>query len=143
LRGRTFLLAVTIVALYALIVVGAWVAAGNYGEACGSSASWPLCNGQLLPSPQFGVVIEYMHRLLAVTSALLLFGTTFVFWKSNERGSRARVLLLLSSLLMVVQIGLGDVVIGAGLEAALVALHQANALLIFGLTVGAAAAGRG
>jgi heme A synthase len=55
----------------------------------------------------------------------------------------ARTTLLFASLLMVFQIGLGDVVIGADLEPAVVALHQASAIAIFGLAVAALATRNG
>lgn len=107
------------------------------GEACGSSASWPLCNGLLLPTADPHMVAEYTHRLLAVLSATLLFIAAAVFVRGKPSSRLTRRLLLLASVFMVFQIGLGDVVIGAELEPALVALHQASAITIFGLVVAA------
>jgi heme a synthase len=144
LRARNALLAVTVVLLFSLIVVGAYVAADPAaGEACGSSASWPLCNGQLLPYPSLPVIAEYSHRVLALFSALFLFLTAAAFWRGGGTWGLTRTTLLFASLLMVFQIGLGDVVIGADLEPALVALHQASAIAIFGLVVAALATRNG
>ena len=138
MQSRNLRLTATVVLLFSLIVVGAYVAADpSAGEACGSSESWPLCNGQLLPSSDPNVVVEYTHRLLAVLSALLLFVTTALFWRGERSPALPRRALLVASLLMLFQIGLGDVVIGAGLNPAIVALHQASAITIFGLVVSA------
>jgi heme a synthase len=137
---KNLLLIVTVALLFSLIVVGAYVAADpSAGEACGSSESWPLCNGQLFPSSNPNVIVEYTHRLLAIVSALFLFATTVIYWRSDGSPRLTRNALALASLLMVFQIGLGDVVIGADLEPALVALHQASAIAIFGLTVASVA----
>ena len=81
------------------------------------------------------MLAEYTHRLLAVSSALVLFVTAFLFWRKGNSPSLPRKTLLLASLFMIFQIGLGDVVIGADLEPALVALHQASAITIFALVV--------
>ena len=136
MKTKNALLGLTLALLFSLIVVGAYVAADPAaGEACGSSASWPLCNGQFLPTMDPHVLAEYTHRLLAVTSALLLFVTAFMFWRGGSSPGLPKTMLLLASLFMLFQIGLGDVVIGADLQPALVALHQASAMTIFGLTV--------
>jgi cytochrome c oxidase assembly protein subunit 15 len=141
LRARNILLVVTVGLLFALIVVGAYVAADpEAGEACGSSASWPLCNGQLFPTLSAPIVAEYSHRVLALASALVLFAVTAVFWRGKDAPTVPRRALLLASAFMVFQIGLGDVVIGSDLEPALVALHQANAISIFAFVVAALAA---
>ncbi len=136
MRAKGALLVLTVVLLFSLIVVGAYVAADPLaGEACGSSASWPLCNGQFFPTADVHMIAEYTHRLLAVTSALLLFVTAILFLRSKDAPRLPRRALLAASLLMLFQIGLGDVVIGAELQPALVALHQASAIAIFGLVV--------
>jgi heme A synthase len=70
-----------------------------------------------------------------VSSAILLFVTAAFFWRAKGISSLPRMTLGLASVLMLFQIGLGDVVIGADLQPALVALHQASAIAIFGLVV--------
>lgn len=136
MKGRNSVLLATLVLIFGLIVVGAYVAADPAaGEACGSSASWPLCNGQFLPTSDPHVIAEYTHRLLAVSSAILLFASAVLFWRAKGVSPVPRRTLGLASVLMLFQIGLGDVVIGADLQPALVALHQASAIAIFGLVV--------
>ncbi|MDV3277313.1 MAG: COX15/CtaA family protein [Nitrososphaerales archaeon] len=139
MKGINFLLGITVFILFALIVVGAYVAAGGFGEACGSQvpSDWPLCNGNLLPAPQLGPVVEYTHRLLAALSALFLFATTFVGLRGQAVKSSVKRSLIVASILLVFQIVLGGVVVANELNALLVAVHQAIALLIFGLVVAA------
>lgn len=139
MKALGFLLGFTIFLLFALIVVGAYVAAGGFGEACGSQvpADWPLCNGNLLPSAQLGPIVEYGHRLLAALSALFLFVTTFVAFRASDLRPSAKRLLYAASLLLVFQIVLGGAVVANDLDAVLVAVHQATAVLIFGLGVAA------
>jgi heme A synthase len=138
---RNVLILVTMVAVFSLIAVGAYVTAAGFGEACGSNlgTDWPLCNGNLLPPPQVGPVAEYSHRILASLSTLFLFVTTFVFWRAKDASSSIKKLLLAASLLIVLEVVLGGIVVTQDLEAVFVTIHQANALLIFGLSVAAAA----
>ena len=145
MEGKAALLGFTVLLLFSLIVVGAYVAAGDYGEACGSAvpADWPLCNGNLVPPPNFGAIVEYTHRLLAAFSTLFLFVTTLVFWRSESAASPATKALVVATLLVVVQVVLGGLVVAQDLGAALVALHQAVAILIFGFSVAALSFGVG
>lgn len=141
MKTRNILLCATLVSVFALIVVGAYVTAGNYGSACGNNigTDWPLCQGALLPPPQLPAIAEYSHRLLATLSSVFLFVTTFAFWRARETPLPARRSLYAASLLIVVEILLGGAVITSNLATVLVTIHQANALLIFGFTVAAGA----
>ena len=142
MQGRVALLSTTVVSLFLLLVVGAYVTAAGFGEACGASvpSDWPLCLGNLLPPPLLAPVAEYSHRLLAALSTLLLFVTTFVFWRQRQRP--ADRVLFGASLLLVVEVILGGAVVAQGLYSALVALHQAIGILILGLAVYALALSR-
>jgi len=135
------MLLLTVASVFSLIVVGAYVTAGGYGAACGTNigTDWPLCMGNLLPPLQVGPMVEYSHRILASISTLFLFITTFLFWRGKDSSSSARKLLYTASVLIVVEIVLGGAVVTQELEAALVTIHQADALLIFGLTAAAGA----
>ena len=136
---RNILLSATIAILFSLIVVGAYVTVGGYGDACGSEVprDWPLCSGGLLPPPSWGPIVEYAHRLLAAFSTLFLIVTTVVFWRAAQSTGVSRRILTAASVLLILQVLLGGVVVAAYLAPALVALHQAVAILIFGLAVAA------
>jgi cytochrome c oxidase assembly protein subunit 15 len=136
MKKHFLMLLLTIFSLFMLIVIGAYVSAANFGAGCG--IEWPTCNGSLLPQPTIAAVTEYLHRIFAALSALLLFITTAFFIKVTGISSVSTRLLVISSLIMVFQIILGAIVIFNTIPAELVAFHQGIALLIYGLIVGAA-----
>lgn len=136
MRKHFILLVITIISLFMLIVIGAYVAAANFGEGCGPE--WPTCNGGLLPQPTLEAVTEYLHRIFAALSALLLFITTAVFIRVLGIGSFSSRLLVLASLVMVLEIILGAIVVFNTIPPELVALHQGIALVVYALIVGAA-----
>ncbi len=142
MNGRNALLAASVVLLFALLVVGAAVTAGNFGEECGVNMfeqDWPLCNGHLLPPLVLGPIVEYSHRILASLSALFLVLTSVSFWRAERPKPSERNLVYASTGLIFVEIGVGAAVVNTSLSAAVVTLHQGLAILIFGLAVAAAA----
>jgi len=143
LERKAALLGFTVLLLFSLIVVGAYVAAAGDGAACGTSvpADWPLCNGNLVPPPNLAAVAEYSHRILAALSTLFLLISTAAFWRSASWASPATKALAVATILVVVQVVLGGLVVAQDLEAVLVALHQGVAVLILGLAVAALSLG--
>jgi len=136
----------TIVSTFVLIVWGAYLTAGNWGGACGTgsssavSADWPFCNGSLaFPNPyspgSYGAFVEYIHRTLSVLVGVILLATLVAVSKVRPRPSGAYRALILSFILLIVQIGLGNVVVNSDLDAAITALHLANATALFGVMV--------
>ena len=136
----------SIVSTFVLIVWGAYLTAGNWGGACGTGASsavsadWPFCNGTLaFPNPystgSYGAFVEYIHRTLSVLVGVILLATLVAVSRMKPRPSGAYRALLLSFLLLIVQIGLGNVVVNSDLDAAITAIHLANATALFGVMV--------
>lgn len=144
MRARYVLLYITILSVFSLLVVGAYVTAANFGGACGSDlgTDYPLCLGHIFPPLQAGPIAEYSHRILASLSSLLLFVTTFLFWRAKDPDPAARRSLYAASLLIIAEVVLGAAVVTTSEPAWLVTLHQADALLVFGLTVAASAFSR-
>lgn len=145
MRARIALLGITVGVLFSLLSVGAYVTAAGYGGLCGldTPEDWPLCNGHLLPPPDLGSIVEYSHRILASLSGLFLIISTLVFWKSRDADRAPKVLLLLALVSIIAEIAVGGVVVNSNLSPAIVTIHQAVAMLVFGLTVGAAAVAAG
>ncbi len=137
MRTRTALLVLSVVALFALLTVGAFVTVGGYGDACGSSVpqDYPLCQGSLLPPLQLGPIAEYSHRLLASLSSLFLLLTAIAFWRDKESPVSARRSVYLAFLLILAEVVLGALVVATVEPPWLVTVHQANALLVFGFAV--------
>src|SRR6266545_8257568 len=75
LRFRRLLNA-TILATFALIVIGGVVRVSDSGLGCGPAGSgtkgWPLCGGRILPFLQENAVIEFSHRAAATIVVVLI-----------------------------------------------------------------------
>jgi heme A synthase len=141
-----YLVYLTIVTTFILIVWGAYLTAGDWGGACGTgsgsaiSADWPYCNGSLaIPNPysaaSYGAFVEYVHRTLSVLVGVILIATLVVVSRTKPRSSGAYRALILSGVLLLIQIGLGNIVVNSDLNAAITAVHLANATALFGVMV--------
>ena len=134
MQGKYVLLLLSILSLFTVIVVGAYVAAANFGDACGNSfpQDWPSCLGGLFPPLQLAPVMEYTHRLFAALSSLLLLLTTVAFWRATdvEKATKRTVYLALG--LIIAQVLLGGAVIVQTEAPLTVAAHQGLAVLTFG-----------
>ena len=130
-----YLVYLTIVTTFILIVWGAYLTAGNWGGACGTgsgsaiSADWPYCNGSLaVPNPYsaatYGAFVEYVHRTLSVLVGVILIATLVVVSRTKPRSSGAFRALLLSGVLLLIQIGLGNIVVNSDLNAAITAAGE-------------------
>lgn len=141
MQGRNVLLALTVVTLFSLLVVGAYVTVAGFGGACGVNTpeDWPLCNGQLIPPGDIASLVEYTHRIFASLSGLFLVLTALAFWKAKDAQPAARRLVYLALGSIIAEIVLGGVVVNTDLAPWVVTMHQGLALLVFGFTVGAAA----
>src|SRR5215217_8421866 len=109
LRFRRLLNA-TILATFALIVIGGVVRVSDSGLGCGPAGSgthgWPLCGGRVLPFLQQHQVIEFSHRVAATIVALLILGLAFVAFR-RLRGSRWLVRgVVAAAVLVLIQAGL-------------------------------------
>src|ERR671935_3042022 len=85
LRRFRRLLDATIVATFALIVIGGVVRVSDSGLGCGAAGSgtkgWPLCGGRLLPFLQENAVIEFSHRVVATVVVLLIVALAIVAFR--------------------------------------------------------------
>ena len=119
--------------VFLLILVGAIVTGTNSALAC---LDWPLCQGQVLPdttSPY--VYIQFLHRLVALITSLVLLRTTIVAWRARERQHTAWVVaaLILSLYVVQVTVGAGNVLLK--LPLVLRGLHLALASAVWGWLV--------
>jgi heme A synthase len=144
MRAQHVLLLLSIASLFSVIVIGAYVTVAGFGDACGSSVpqDWPTCLGGVFPPLQLAPVMEYMHRLFAALSTLLLLLTVVAFWRDKAAEPTVKRTVYLAFVLLIAQVLLGGVVIAQAEESALVAAHQALAVLTFGAAVFAFARAR-
>jgi heme A synthase len=128
----------TILATFALVVLGGIVRVSESGLGCGPGGSgtegWPLCNGEAVPFfHNTEVIIEFSHRVLAaVVTALivLLAWTAYRQLRGLKWPVRASVA---AAVLVLVQAGLGGLTVENTLAEELVAAHLGLAILLLGL----------
>lgn len=137
MRRESGLLVLSLLSLYSLMVVGAYVTVGGYGGGCGNELprDWPYCHGKLIPAFDWPTTVEYAHRLLTVVTTVLLFATTAAVWRTNRRISGALRAMQAASILLIAQILLGGLVVSSNLDAVISTVHLGNSIVIFGLVV--------
>ncbi|HWY28333.1 MAG TPA: COX15/CtaA family protein [Candidatus Sulfotelmatobacter sp.] len=114
---------------YVLIVIGGYVVFSGSGIACGSSGpdSWPLCNGQLIPTLSGPVLVEWTHRLFTLVVGLFVLGTTIVAWTRYRQEKRILQFSTVSFLVLLGQILLGMVTVKTDLDPLVSTAHLAVA----------------
>ena len=122
--GFRWLILITSVTTFALVVLGGVVRATESGDAC---PDWPRCRGELIPPLESAVLIEFSHRLLASVVGLRVVATAVVAWRERHRapvifwGAAAAVALVGG------QIVLGGLTVLNDLPSSLVMAHLALA----------------
>jgi heme a synthase len=68
---RTFraLVVAGVIVAYALAMLGSWTRINGAGMSC---PDWPLCHGAVVPVLHGGVVLEWLHRMLAVLESFVV-----------------------------------------------------------------------
>ena len=133
---------ITVVAAFALVVLGGVVRVTGSGLGC---PDWPLCHGGFLPPLELKAIIEYSHRLVA--SALLgplIVATCAATWILHRRQPWLIALATVSVALLLIQALLGGASVLTELSGQIVAAHFALAeALLACLTVVMVVAYRG
>jgi heme A synthase len=131
------LVTATIVATFALILIGGIVRVSDSGLGCGAEGSgthgWPLCEGGVLPADSAESVVEFSHRV-AATVVVVLIG--LMIWRAYRTLRPHRRLVRVSvaaGVLVLGQAALGGLTVEKGLEDELVAAHLGLAMLLLGL----------
>ncbi|MCE4613752.1 MAG: COX15/CtaA family protein [Desulfurococcales archaeon] len=116
--------------IYSTIVIGSIVTALEAGLACGTD--WPTCNEQVIPSDLLvsaEVFFEYVHRVVAALSGLLVLATLIVSLR-NDAYSGPRRWAILTFIALMIQILLGREVVARMLNPYLVAAHLSLAVTV-------------
>jgi heme A synthase len=129
----------TILATFALIVLGGVVRVSDSGLGCGAAGSgthgWPLCGGRVLPFLQEHQVIEFSHRAVAtIVVVLIALLTILAFRRLRDHRWLTRGTVALA-VLVLAQAVLGGLTVEHGLYSALVAAHLGLAMLLLGLLI--------
>ncbi|MDW8351825.1 MAG: COX15/CtaA family protein [Anaerolineae bacterium] len=133
-----------------VILWGAVVRATGSGAGCGDH--WPLCDGHVIPpDPALATFIELFHRLTSGLALILVVAMWIAARRVFIPGHRARRFAGASLVLIIVESLIGAFIVvrsltgmdDSALRAAVIALHQANTLLLLGaITLTAWFAGR-
>jgi heme A synthase len=136
-RGLRVLTVLTALNTYAVIVMGGVVRTTGSGLGCDAPGDngWPLCRGQLLPPLDQTAIIEFTHRWLAATMSFLLIAliATAVLRYRHMRSLLVAVGAM--TVLLVVQITLGQLTVQYKLPGSIVMVHLANAELLLGAVI--------
>ncbi len=125
-----YLALASLVILYSLMFVGGYISAAGLGLTC---PEWPLCPNGVMPNEEY--FIEWVHRLVAATTGVLILATTIGAWINRDAGRKIKFTSAFASALVVTQITLGALVIDTQLHAVLVAVHLGIGILLFAMTL--------
>jgi heme A synthase len=120
----------TLVSLFCLMFIGGYVSASGVGLTC---PRWPLCPAGFVPMNEF--IIEYFHRSVAATTALLVIATMVFVLKSRITPKGMKIASIIASGAAIGQITLGAIVIFERLHAVLVTVHLGLGLVLFGMVL--------
>lgn len=107
-RALTLPLGISLVAMFGLGVAGMLVLHDNASLSC---PSWPLCSGVHWSA---GVILQYLHRFLALVTAAALVWLTVRTWRLERATALQKNLAALTSSLLVITAGFGAIVATTG-----------------------------
>ncbi len=125
---KRILLATATASVFFLMVLGGLVSATDSGLGCGDD--WPKCNGQWIPSfdtPE--VFLEWLHRLVAALTGLLVLGAVLVARRQSTALAAAALGLL------IVQVILGAIAVRLELPPAVSTAHLAVGTALFAVLI--------
>ncbi len=120
-----------------LILLGGAVA---FMGAAKSIPDWPTSFGSVAPPPEAGAFVEYLHRIFAVLTAILVVGTAVTGVRRFRSVPWLAVPPAVSVVLLAVVATLGAIVVLASIPPALAAVDLGSALLVLALMVTSALA---
>jgi cytochrome c oxidase assembly protein subunit 15 len=108
--------------------IGGYVSASGVGLTC---PEWPLCPHGLIPNESF--IIEYFHRSVAATTALLVITTTAFTVKCKVAPRGMKIASVIAACAVIGQITLGAIVIVERLHSVLVTGHLGLGIVLFSM----------
>ncbi|MCZ7527485.1 MAG: COX15/CtaA family protein [Acidimicrobiia bacterium] len=125
----------TLVATLSLVAVGGLTRGSGSGYGC--EDRWPLCEdgalGGLLPRAEYHMVVEWTHRWVAAIVGLLALALAWSAWRHHRHDRRIVVPAVAAVGVIGFQAWIGRMVVAEDLDADLVALHLATAMIVVAL----------
>src|SRR5437879_8934072 len=94
----------SLVILYSLMFIGGYLQASGQGLSC---PEWPLCPSGILPSADY--LTEWIHRLIAATTGVLIVGTAIGSWKVKNNDAKIRITRTLDGDIDITQITIAEI----------------------------------
>lgn len=129
-RSLKWFASLTTLAMLFVLIGGALVTKTNSGMGCGRS--WPLCNGQLIPSeitPE--LVIELSHRVVSGAAGIMVLILSIWAWRAIGHIRETKFLAAVSFLFLVLQGLIGAAAVVWGQSDFVLALHFGISLISF------------
>ena len=127
-KREFIILIISISLVFLTMLLGAIVSKSGASLAC---ANWPICNEKLIPSSiEYLEFIHILHRIFAIFSVISIIYFSFVY-KFYENNFYIKIIYILPSLLIILQILLGALVIFSSVNILTAVLHQVTALFLF------------
>lgn len=129
-RSLKWFAVATTVAMIFILIGGALVTKTGSGMGCGRS--WPLCNGQFLPThitPE--LVIELAHRLVSGAGGFMVLILSVWSWKAIGHIRETKFLAFLSLFFLLLQALIGAAAVLWGQSSFVLALHFGISLISF------------
>ncbi|WP_044022669.1 COX15/CtaA family protein [Bacillus sp. SG-1] len=129
-RGLKWLSVITTLGMLFVLLGGALVTKTESGMGCGRS--WPLCNGELVPSQiTFELVIELSHRLVSGSVGILVLILAIWSWKAIGYKRETKLLAALSFFFLAAQALIGAAAVIWAQSDFVLALHFGISLISF------------
>jgi heme a synthase len=115
--------------IFTVIIIGAFLSARGQGLSC---SAWPLCPDGFSLSPEGEYFMEYIHRSIAVITAVSVYFTAYY---SIKRFIKARITTTAAAVVVSVQIPIGMLVVFSELQPIIVAIHTGMGVLSLALAL--------
>jgi cytochrome c oxidase assembly protein subunit 15 len=115
--------------VYTVMMVGVFLSNGPIAERGIACKEWPLCPNGVFGPPADSYFFEYLHRVLAVLTAAVVYATAVIVPASNKKAKLAAVI---AAAIVSVQILLGFLAVATSLNPIVVASHLSTGISVLG-----------
>ena len=115
--------------IFTVIIIGAFLSARGQGLSC---SAWPLCPDGFSLSPEGEYFTEYIHRIIAVITAVSVYVTACY---AVRRFVKARRTATATAAAVSIQIAIGMLVVLSELQPIIVAIHTGVGVLSLALAL--------